>query len=254
MATTLTLLEVVQNALHATSGDEVASITDTPDAIQVAQISKDVYEELMELTDWPHLYTYKYLTSLNDVDAPTYFALDTAFERISCIRYDITKAGDTDKSWRTLQWQEPEEFLELALQRRSGNADVTITAGVGGAGVEVMVRNDLAPTYWTTFDNVYVVCDSYDSVEDTNGLDGSKALVRAKSIPDFDDTDDLFVIPIPENLQAMYKARVREKTFAYQRQINSGADQREANRQLIRNTRRGRARITQSKSSHKKGR
>jgi len=250
----LTLLQAVQNALDAIGGDEVTGIADTPDAVQVAEICRDVYQELMSLNDWPHLYTYTSLTGIADADAPTYLTISDDVDRVEGLRYNVTETGDTDTTWSKVEWLEPECFLDMVLGRKTSNTNVIETNGVGGLGVTIPVYNDAFPSYWTTFDNTYLICDSYNAVEDPTGLDGAKCLAYTRSTTDFTTDDGSTVIPIPEYMQPLYLARVRAKAFVYLKQVASPQDEREANRQLIRSRRRGRARLNQTQSTYPKGR
>jgi len=250
----LTLFNATKNALDAIGGDEIAAITDTPDALQVAEICKDVYEELSTQTDFPHNYTYGALTTVNDADAPTHISLVANVEHVENIRYDITKAADTHTTYRTLEYKDPEAFLDMVLANRDGNTNIAETNGIGGNGIYLPLRDDKMPQYWTTFDDSYIVCDSYDVAEDVNGLSGDKVIAKIRTVTDFDSTDGTFVIPIPEYMQPLYKARVRAKTFAYIKQISSPQDEREANRQTVRSKHRGRTKVNHPPRTHPKGR
>lgn len=251
----ITLIDVVKSTLNAISGDEVSSVADTPDALQIASLCRDVFEELISITDWPHLFDHSNLTTVADANAPTYLTIDGSVARIDSLRYNTTKASDANETWKTLEWKDPEEFIDITFSRKSGDADVEVSTGLGGAGIKLYVHNDTDPTYWTTFDDSYIVLDAYDVTEDPSGAVGTKALAKVKTFPVFDETTDGFVIPLPEYMHALYKARVRVKAFETIKQIPSRQDDREATRQLIRSRRHGRARLTQKSIAHtRKGR
>ena len=50
-----TLLQIVQSILDEMDADNVNSIGDTIESIQVASIVRDCYEELLSNRNWPHM-------------------------------------------------------------------------------------------------------------------------------------------------------------------------------------------------------
>lgn len=53
----LTLLDIVQDVLSDMDSDEVNSINDSIEALQVAAIAKSTFYNIIDGRDWPHLYT-----------------------------------------------------------------------------------------------------------------------------------------------------------------------------------------------------
>ena len=49
-----TLLEITQSVLSSMNSDNVNSISDIEESLQVAEKAREVYEDLMALEDWEH--------------------------------------------------------------------------------------------------------------------------------------------------------------------------------------------------------
>lgn len=61
-----TLLDMTQDILSDMNSDEVNSIADTIESMQVAQIIKSTYYNIIDGRDWPHLYQMFQLTPSGD--------------------------------------------------------------------------------------------------------------------------------------------------------------------------------------------
>lgn len=188
-----TLLELTQSILSDMNSDEVNSITDTIESLQVAQIVKDTYYEIITEGDWPHLKTLMQLSASGDNAKPTHMGIPENVQRIETIRYNRKSSTDTNDEYEEVEYLDPEDFLSHVMKRLSSESTVeTIT---DYSGVVILVLNDTPPTYWTSFDNENIVFDSYDSGVDTT-LQASKSQCIAYREPTFT-TSDSFVPDLP---------------------------------------------------------
>ncbi len=161
-----TLLEMVSDILSDMDSDEVNSIDDTVEAQQVAQIIKTCYFEMIANRNWPHLKKLIQLDPSLDTTRPVYLKIPEEVKELEFVRYDVTKADAVNQEWRTLKYKEPLEFLDYVSTRNSSNDNVVKISDYNG--VQLLIVNDQAPTYWTSFDDVHLVVDSYDkAVDDT---------------------------------------------------------------------------------------
>lgn len=161
-----TCLEIVQSVLNDINGDEVNSIDDTEESAQVAVILKDTYDAMMSNRDWEHTKQLIQLIASGTTDRPTHMTYNAAVKSIDFINYDKAKQGDTRKRYEDVKWKEPDNFLRMVNNR--DDTDSTIKVVTDPTGVLLMIRNDVAPSYYTTFDDEHIVFDSYDSaVDDT---------------------------------------------------------------------------------------
>lgn len=188
-----TLLEMTQSILSDMNSDEVNSVTDTVEALQVTQIIKDTFYEIITEGEWPHLKTLMQLTASADAGKPTHMRMPENVQKVVSIRYNKRSVTDTKDEYAQVEYKEPDDFLEHIMKRLSSESTVdTIT---DYSGVPLLIENDLAPTYWTSFDNEWIVFDSYDSGVDTT-LQSNKTQCVALREPTFT-VSDTFVPDLP---------------------------------------------------------
>ena len=213
----MTLLEIVQAVLSRAEDDEVNSIDDSEPSLLCAQRAKEEYFDLVNDVDWPHLNTVTQLASVSDATQPTVLSIpDTVvlMDVEGVIQYDITTSSDDNTKFRELVYKTPGDFLRYLANRN--DSDSAVTKYTGYQGIPLLIRTDTMPTYWTTFDDEYVVCDSFYSTDET-WLQGTKTTIKAKKIPTWTEDDD-FIPDLPDNLFPMYLSKVTTKYFLYHTQ------------------------------------
>ena len=225
----LTLLEIVQSVLDKLGSDNVNSISDTLESTAIAEEAKHTYYELMDRDEWPHLVVNRQLESVTDTDRPNYLKIPVEVSRIDDFRYEITQSDETNKSYREIHYLSPEAFLEHVHQRNTDNDNVIEVSDIT-TGIPVWIIDDEPPTYWTSFDDEYVVTDSYDKDVDTT-LQQSKSIIRAKVLPTWS-TTDTFVPDMPDTMFSTFLAEVSAAAFTYLRQEVSPKDEQRARRGL----------------------
>lgn len=181
----LTLLEIVQDILSDLSSDEVNSITDTIESMQVAQIVSTTYAHIIDGRDWPHLYKLFQVTSWADSAYPTYFTLPEKVDTLLWIKYDKKK----------VVYKDPIAFIELLDSRINATNKTDI---IDQSGITLYVYNDRNPSYWTSFDDTTIVMDAYDSSVDTT-LQTQKTECYGKELPVFTLADS-FVPNLPAQM------------------------------------------------------
>lgn len=188
-----TLLEIVQDILNDTDADPANSIDDTEEATQIAQIVRSTYESLITRRNWPHLKRGVTLQSSLTPLKPTHMTLEENISEFVSFNYDKRKIGETRKRFEEVKWKEPDEFLRLTNRENSDLDEVeTVT---DDSGVEFLIRNDRAPSFFTSFDDETIVCDAYDSNVDST-LQSSKVQARAYVLPTWVHEDD-FIPDLP---------------------------------------------------------
>jgi hypothetical protein len=206
----LTLLEVVQQYLDATSGFYVDSIFDNDEAQQVANVAERIYYEMVQ--EFPNLlFVQKDVTldAVGDVTKPNFLLIPPAVQNIkdSELYYNVSETGDLQ--YKTLKYCSPLEFLSITSQYSSKDTSVDVITGFDNQKMAVI--NDEWPTYFTSFDGVYIVTNSYNSEYDTT-MQASKTRVLITQMPAFLQ-QDAFLIPIPQHLSTTYLAMVLSECF-----------------------------------------
>lgn len=235
----MTLLELTQSCLSAMNSDDVNSITDTEEALQVSAIIEDTHNELMTRSDWNHLKLPIPLLSLADSDYPTTLQLPSTVVDISMVRYNCkTSVFDAD-NFKKLTYKDPNDFLDSVLSRSSTASNVE-SKTVKGSTAPIYVLNDSPPSFWTSFDEEYLTFDAYVAdVENT--LQGAKSIVYATQLPSFT-MDDTFVPNLPATMFPQFLAECKKACFFYLKEQMSPVDEKRALRgQSLNNFRNTRA-------------
>ncbi len=226
----MTLLEIVQRSLDAMNHDSVNSISDTVESSQIAEEARVVYYEFMDRDDWPHLTQLIPLEGLSDTTKPNFLKIPEDVTRIDEVRYDRKLSTDTNRNWDVIQYMPPNDFLQFTYNRQTSDTDTVEIDNVNG--VPMLIINDTPAQWWTTFDDEFVVFDSYDSGVETT-MQASKSLCLAKKIPTWT-TSDTFIPDMPDQMFSTFLAEVTAAAFTYWKQGASVKDEQRAARGISR--------------------
>lgn len=224
-----TLLDMTQSILNDMSSDNVNSVDDTVESDQVVRIIRDVYFDLVERLEIPVQHTLLNLEGLGDTTKPTHMKLPDGVRYISSIRYNKLDTGDTAENYRPVDYKSPEEFLEFVYGRDNNSTDVDAITDFSGE--KLLVRNDHNPTYWTSFDDEYIVFDSYNSAVDTT-LQSSKTTCRGSQESSFSLTDS-FIPDLPAKFFPLLLSEAKTKCFAILNQVTNAYEARAARKLTI---------------------
>lgn len=223
----MTLLEMVIDILNDMDADEVDDINDTVESRQVAQIIKTCFFEMISNRNWPHLKKLIQLEASNNLTRPTHMKVPEGVKQVESIKYNKQKLSDPRIRYETVYYKEPEEFLEL-----SHNLDSTadnVLHVVDMDGTDILVYNDRAPTFWTSFDDEWLVFDAFDlSVEST--LKKANSQVFAYVEPSWSVTND-FVPDLPEEAFSALLAEAKSTSFYSLKQMTNEKAEQKAGRQ-----------------------
>ena len=223
----MTLLELVTDVLNDMDSDEVNSISDTIESQQVAQIVKTSYFEIIGNRNWPHLKKLIQLESSGDVLKPNYMKIPENVKELIFFNYDKISVAVPKINLQEIKYKEPDVFLRYVSQRDSTLSAVTTVSDFSGS--KLLVINNLAPTYWTSFDNRYIVTDSYDSGVDST-LQNSKSQCLAYVDPLWEHTNE-FVPDLPSEAFPNLLEEAKSTAFLAIKQVGNQKAEQKANRQ-----------------------
>lgn len=224
----MTLLEMVQNIASALDTDEVNSITDTVESLQIAEAIRETFYEQFNNINIPELESLIRLESVNDVTKPNYLSIPANVNKIYWIRY---KDFDGDGSHIRLEYLHPEEFINRQLLYNASSSNVVQTTDPV-SGVSYYVRSDTAPQHFTMFDDQYIALDSFDLINETT-VQGPNSVAYGCKSPEFLLEDD-FVPPIDGNLFPLLLSEAKSTCFVNIKQVSSSKEEQKARRQRIR--------------------
>ena len=221
-----TLLEIVQDTLSDMVSDEVNSIDDTVESQAVAAIVRSVCESMWANRNWPHMKNLIQLDSLVDTARPVYLKLPERLKELISISYDKRKITETSTKYRELTYKSPEDFLKLVSQRDEDKPEVISVQDF--SGITLLIYNNKAPDFWTSFDDVHIVTDSYDASVDST-LKKSKTACTAFITPQFVRSNEA----VPELPEEAFPALISEVKSTAFYDLKQMANEKEEKRSIL---------------------
>jgi hypothetical protein len=241
MTMKMTLLAMTQDVLSELTSDEVNSISDTTESMQVATIIRNKYNDIITragLTKHQQLFQ---LNASNDITQPVLMIVPNNVCDIQWIKYydsnvtdstddsedvhdlnlDITdsdpsSSDDTSPSYKYVTLLPLQQFLDMTNRFNTNESDVkTFTFGDTSNSLNYNFtfnyKNDRQPHYAAIISNNYVVFDSFDNTQDTT-LQASKVMGFGAVLPDFTMTDSF----VPDMDEEQFPLLLNEaKSWAY---------------------------------------
>lgn len=223
----MTLLEIVQDILNDLDSDEVNSIDDTFESAQVAQMVKSTYLAMMSNRNWAHLRRGIQIAASGAASTPTHMNVQQGIKEICFINYNCIEDGETRKKYKEMKYLHPDDFLRLVNQRNNDESNVDVI--LDPSAIELLIRNDINPTYYTSFDDETLVFDAYDSAVEAT-LQQSKIQAVAYVMPEWTHTDT--AIPdLPEEAFTALLEEAKSRAMFKLKQTNDAKAEQEAGRQ-----------------------
>lgn len=185
---TQTLLDMTQEILSAMSSDEVNSIGDTTESLQVATIIRRKYFDIVGRAGLPEYNQYIELTPSNDATKPTLMYVPAEVNRIDWIKYMDTSVVD-QRDYKYVTILPIQQFTDM-VNSFNPTEDIvdsfvfTDAANSFPGDFTFYYMNDRQPTYCTVVSNQYVIFDSYDNTQDDT-LQSSKTMCFGQVAPSF---------------------------------------------------------------------
>ena len=208
-----TLLDMTQNILNAMDSDEVDSIGDTVESLQVAEVIRETYEYITVGLDIPGRAGIIMLDASADVALPNYMTVPSNVERIEWVRYN----GEP------IEYRDPLSFVIAVSGRGTGTEVDTINS--------LFIYNDRDPTFYTSFDDDTLVFDAYD-LETESTLQQSKTLCWGQRSPAFL-MEDTFVPTLPLDMFPRLLAEAKAACFVNFKQVSNSSEERRARNQKV---------------------
>lgn len=196
----MTLLEMTQNILSAMDSDEVNSIMDTVESLQVAEVVRETYYDLTATLSIPEKWGPIQLDSLADSSKPNYLRVPAEVSKIKWIKYNGAE----------VHYMEPEDFYARYTS----------------------IGTDRDPTHWTSLDDNELIFNSYNSLIDTT-LQNSKTSCWGM-IDNVFAFEDNAVPNIDSNLFPLLLAEAKSSCFVNFKQVSNSKEEQRARRNLVR--------------------
>lgn len=213
-----TLLELTQDILSNLSSDEVNSISDTAESLQIATIIKQKYYDIIARADLTSQeQPFQLNPSLSNTE-PTLMFVPDGVAKIEYIRYfnsnpdgsegviidedeeandfpdiNVGAASNSPPGYQYVTMLPVKQFLDYINRFDPSETDVesfqfTDSSNAYPGTFTFLYKTLQQPTYCCILSNYYVIFDSYDSTQDST-LQASKTLCFGQVIPVFQMVD-----------------------------------------------------------------
>ncbi len=162
-----TLLQLVQDVASSMDSDEVTSINDSTESLQIATVVKTTYFDIINRLKLPRHYTVFNLQATS-ATTPVVMTLPTDVNNVEWLKYDYHTLINTDVNYQDVKFLPIREFLALVNRFRVDSvhvASMSFTPDLGNS-FTFYYSNNIAPQYYTSVDDVNFIFDSYDLTVD----------------------------------------------------------------------------------------
>ena len=204
-----TLLDMVQSIMTSMGSDEVNSLDDSPESLIVAEIIRQTFYDIIAEQDWQTKRTLRAFPSTGTLDRPTHLKIPTNVQKVQRVSYDKAREDDLRVLQQPVTYLFPEQFLEHTNNRNSEKDNVVTVTDF--SGVPLLVQDNHPPTYWTSFDDKFIVFDSYDSAVE-NTVHGSKTQCLVLEEKGFEMSDE-FIPDISSKLFPILFNEAKSRCF-----------------------------------------
>lgn len=222
-----TLLDLTQRVAVFCNAGSVNGIHDTRESLQIAQIIKETFEDLVMRSEIRTTQVLLQLQSVSDLAKPTHLLMQSEVLTVDLLKYKSPRGTLID-----LQYKPAVEFVEDSLHLDPTQPNIQTVEDF--SGILFNVRTDRDPKYWTIFENgseEYVVLDSLNSeFEDT--IQGIHVVAYGKIMPEFK-LEDSFIPPLSTQQFPVLLSRAKVAAAKELKNQENGIEYDKARKQFI---------------------
>jgi len=248
----MTLLEMDQAILSSLSSDEVNSISDTTESMQVAEIIKQAFmnissragvleqsqlfqlEPSLDSTKPVIMYKPDHINKIEWIKYyDTHIAADTNDDFQHDLNVDIISQGGSSSvapSWKYVTILPIDQFLDYINNYNLNDTTVQEYVFETTGGIfNLRYKTNVNPRFCTILQNYYILFDSYDNTVDST-LQSSKTQCFGQGTVEWEMEDD-FVPNLDENQFPLLLNEAKSLAFLELKQMSHPKAEQEAKRQ-----------------------
>ena len=232
-----TLLKMTQDILSSLDGEEINSIGDTTESMQIVGFIRNSYEEMMASLNSPNTGTLFELQPSNDPTQPTVMYLPDTMQNLMWIKYDKSTPDNPNYSYQPVEFIDLETFLirMYSINQLPQNDVTTFILTLDTGTFNIYCKNNKPPDYYTTIDEHILLFDSYSANLETT-LMGNKTSCFGEKVQTFIE-DDNWVPNLPPKEFALLENEAKSQAFVEQKQSQNPVAERRAKSGWIRTQR-----------------
>lgn len=248
----LTLLSMTQSILSALSSDEVNSISDTTESLQVAEIVKQAFTNIsaragileqsqffqldpsLDPTKPVIMYKPEHINKVEWIKYyDTHVTVDTNDDFQHDLNVDIISQGGSSSAtpqWKYVTILPIQQFLDYVNNYNPNDNTVsTYVFETTGGTFNLQYKNNVTPRFCTILQNYYILFDSYDNTVD-NTLQNSKTQCFGQGTVEWR-MEDTFIPNLDENQFSLLLNEAKSLAFLELKQMSHPKAEQEAKRQ-----------------------
>lgn len=226
----MTLLDMVQNILSDLDSDEVNSISDTTESLQIANIIKTKYNDIVSRSSMPEHTKLIQLTASGDNTKPVLMYAPAGTNEISWIKYYNADPSLAVNEFEYVNIVPVEQFLSTVNQMNTADSNVgTWVFNEPPYNFNLRFFNDKQPQSCCILENYFILFDMYNSTVDTT-LQTSNTMAYAQLMPPFS-LVDTFVPDLDDSSFALLLAESKANAFVTLKQTVNPKIEQETKRQ-----------------------
>lgn len=227
-----TLLQLTQRILESMESDEVSTISETPESLSVANIIKECYFDIVgqfQMAEQEGLYK---LDASTDNTKPVLMTIPSAVSKIEWIKYDTSIDGSGVPESDDMRYVTNDEFfyMQTGLDTDLSNIDL-MTVQINGKDFTFKFYTDRMPSYYTIFDDYFVIFDSFDNTIEST-LTESRSVVWGALVPSFQMVDEFIPDLDPRQFQLLLN-EAKAQAFVELKQAQNPVAERKARKNQI---------------------
>lgn len=180
---------MTQAILSSLDGDEVNSISDTTESLQIATIIKNSYYDIVSSLNLPEHKDLFELIPTNST-TPVVMTKPSDVTDVEWVKYNNFETDEGRDKFVDVYYIELQDFLarQYGLDSTQDNVESCTVTTRGTDTFTLLYLNNAFPRYYTTYDDDTVLFDSYMASEDSF-LQKTKTQCYGQIIPTWSQTD-----------------------------------------------------------------
>jgi hypothetical protein len=217
----MTMLEMVRN-IHLDLGEStyIYTINQNMLSTHITEIVKTSYFNIVDSREWPHLLKSFQLTATS-ASTPTHMTLPTTKTNMHYVKYNKKPLGLGTNLFTLIKFLPPQRFMNLVDARDDTLSTVDIITDTSGISINII--NNVAPTYYTSFDEQTIIFDSYNVAVDSY-LTAAKTQCYGMIYPTYTEADDFYLDLPPEMFNLVLNDAKSVAYLTFKGQINQKAE------------------------------
>jgi hypothetical protein len=226
----LTLLDMTQSILSSLNSDEVNSISDTTESLQVAEVIKQAYFNILARSDLPMQEELFQLDDSTDVTKPVLMTRPNNVAKMEWIKYFDNSAPPDSIQYKYVTILPVRQFIDMVDSFNPTQTDTdTFNFIVKGNTFTFNYKNNKQPQFCTAIENYNIIFDGYNAAIEST-LQASKTLCWGEVLPVWSNTDS-FIPDLDDQQFPLLLNEAKSLAFLELKQMTHPQAEREIKRQ-----------------------